>query len=71
MHPARAFLASMSVSLMVLTLSYQAAAVPAALTPPTPQPKSDAWMNHAAVPSKMKAKPDDMSELVPLVDEAA
>ncbi len=70
MHPARAFLASLSVSLMVLTLSYQAAALPARLAPPAVQPKTDSWMDHTAVPSRKKAKPDDMSELVPLVDAA-
>jgi hypothetical protein len=67
MKPARAFFASMSVSLLVLTLSYQAAAIPAALTPPTPKPTTDAWMDHAsAVKGKSDAK-DDMSELVPLL----
>ncbi|HEX8571289.1 MAG TPA: hypothetical protein VF759_00905 [Allosphingosinicella sp.] len=68
MKPARAFFASMTMSLMVLTLSYQAAALPALLTPPPVTPKSDAWMDHMAAPSKKKAKNDDMSELVPLVE---
>ena len=67
MNPARGFFASLSVSLLVLTLSYQAATLPALLAPPPPKPKSDAWMNHAAaVESKAPAK-DDMSELVPLL----
>jgi len=68
MHPVRAFLASLSMSLLVLTLSYQAAAIPAALTPPMPKPKSDAWMNHTAVKKVRKGEDrDDMSELVPLL----
>ncbi len=68
MHPVRAFLASLSMSLLVLTLSYQAAAIPAALTPPMPQPKSDAWMEHTAVKKVKKGEDkDDMSELVPLL----
>ncbi|HEX6374995.1 MAG TPA: hypothetical protein VFZ91_04675 [Allosphingosinicella sp.] len=68
MNPARAFFASLSMSLLVLTLSYQASALPALLAPPTPTPASDAWMNHMSVPSK-KSKQDDMSELVPIVGE--
>ncbi|HLL31587.1 MAG TPA: hypothetical protein VK403_11370 [Allosphingosinicella sp.] len=68
MNAARAFFASMSVSLLVLTLSYQATAIPAALTPPMPQPKSDAWMQHtSAVKTKKGQDKDDMSELVPLL----
>ena len=67
MKPARAFFASMSMSLLVLTLSYQAAAVPAMLAPPEPRPVTDAWMDNAAVPKK-GSKGDDMSELVPLVE---
>jgi hypothetical protein len=66
MHPARAFFASLSVSLLVLTLSYQATAIPAALTPPPAKPKSDAWMNHAAAKPDKTAK-DDMSEFAPLL----
>jgi hypothetical protein len=62
----RAFFASLSVSLLVLTLSYQATAIPAALSPPPPKPKSDAWMNHAAAKTSKEAK-DDMSELAPLL----
>jgi hypothetical protein len=68
MHPARAFFASMSVSLMVLTLSYQAAAIPAAMAPAMPKPKSDAWMDHASsVKMKKGEEKDDMSELAPLL----
>ena len=68
MKPARAFFASMSVSLLVLTLSYQAAAIPATLAPPAPRPASDAWMDHAsAVKSKKGEDKDDMSELAPLL----
>ena len=67
MHPARAFLASLSMSLLVLTVSYQAAAIPAALTPPTPQPKNDAWMDHASAVKDKKGAKDDMSELAPLL----
>jgi hypothetical protein len=70
MHPARAFFASLSMSLLVLTLSYQAAAIPAALTKskPMPKPKSDAWMDHTAVKKVKKGEDkDDMSELVPLL----
>jgi hypothetical protein len=68
MNPARAFFASMSVSLLALTLSYQATAIPATLTAPTPKPGSDAWMDHAsAVKSKKGEDRDDMSELAPLL----
>ncbi|HEU0134368.1 MAG TPA: hypothetical protein VFR28_06065 [Allosphingosinicella sp.] len=68
MHPARAFFASLSVSLLVLTLSYQATAIPAALTPPAPRPASDAWMDHTAVKKVKKGEDkDDMSELAPLL----
>ena len=69
MHPARAFFASLSMSLLVLTLSYQAAAIPAAFTPAMPEPTSDAWMDHASsVKGKKKGEDkDDMSELVPLL----
>ena len=67
MNPARAFFASLSVSLLVLTLSYQAAALSTALAPPPPKPASDAWMNHTAVPAK-GSKQDDLSELVPLLE---
>jgi hypothetical protein len=69
MRPARAFFASMSVSLLVLTLSYQASAIPAALAPPPPPPPAtDAWIDHAeAVPAKGRTQ-DDMSELAPLLD---
>jgi hypothetical protein len=67
MNPARAFFTSLSVSLLVLTLSYQAAALPAMLAPPPAKPASDAWMNHAAVPSK-ETKQDDLTELVPLLE---
>jgi hypothetical protein len=64
----RAFFASLSVSLLVLTLSYQATAIPAALTPPQPKPSSDAWMNHTAVKKVKKGEDkDDMSELAPLL----
>jgi hypothetical protein len=68
MSPARGFLASLSVSLLALTLSYQAMAIPAALAPPPPPPPaSDAWMAHAeAVPAKGKTH-DDMSQLAPLL----
>jgi hypothetical protein len=68
MHPARAFFTSLSISLVVLTLSYQAAAIPTMLAPPPPPPpKTDAWMNHAeAVPAKGKTH-DDMSQLAPLL----
>ena len=67
MHPARAFFTSLSVSLMVLTLSYQAAALPSILAePPPPPPATDAWIDHAeAVKAKGKGQ-DDMSELAPL-----
>lgn len=68
MHPVRAFLASLSMSLLVLTVSYQASAIPAALTPPMPAPKSDAWMDHASsVKTKKGQDKDDMSELAPLL----
>ena len=68
MHPARAFFASLSMSLLVLTLSYQAAAIPAAFTKPMPKPKSDAWMDHASVKKAKKGEDkDDMSELAPLL----
>ena len=67
MHPVRAFLASLSMSLLVLTLSYQASAIPASFAQPMPQPKSDAWMDHASsIKDKRDAK-DDMSELAPLL----
>ena len=67
MKAARAFFTSLSVSLLVLTLSYQAAALPAMLAPPPTKPASDAWMDHTAVPSK-KSKQDDLTELVPLLE---
>lgn len=68
MKTARAFFASMSVSLLVLTLSYQATAIPASLTPPMPTPASDAWMDNAsAVKGKKGQDKDDMSELAPLL----
>jgi len=69
MHPARAFFASLSASLLVLTLSYQAAALPTMLAPPPPPPpRTDAWIEHAeAVKAKGKTQ-DDMSELAPLAD---
>jgi hypothetical protein len=67
MNPARAFFTSLSVSLLVLTLSYQAAALPAMLAPPPPKPASDAWMSHTAVPSK-GSKTDDLTELAPLLE---
>ena len=67
MNPARGFFASLSISLLVLTLSYQAAALPAALAPPTPQPKTDAWMNHASAVKDKRGAKDDMSELAPLL----
>ena len=68
MSPARAFFTSMSVSLLVLTVSYQASAIPAAFAPPPPKPPAtDAWIDHAeAVPSKGKQH-DDMSQLAPLL----
>jgi hypothetical protein len=67
MNPARGFFASLSVSLLVLTLSYQAAALPALLASPPPAPASDAWMNHtSAVPAKGSGN-DDLSELAPLL----
>ncbi|MFL6846017.1 MAG: hypothetical protein ACJ8ER_14190 [Allosphingosinicella sp.] len=66
--PVRAFLASLSLSLLALTLSYQAAAIPAAFAPPPPPPpKSDAWIANAeAVPAKGRTH-DDMSQLAPLL----
>ena len=68
MHAARAFFASLSVSLLVLTLSYQATVLPASLTPPPPQPRSDAWMDHvSAAKGKKGEDKDDMSELAPLL----
>ena len=72
MHPARAFFASLSMSLLVLTLSYQAAAIPASFSKPAamPKPKSDAWMDHASSVKGKKKKgddKDDMSELAPLL----
>lgn len=69
MKPARAFFASLSVSLLVLTLSYQAAALPRMFEAPPPSPPaSNAWMDHAeAVKAKGKTQ-DDMSELAPLLD---
>ena len=68
MKTARAFFASMSVSLLVLTLSYQATAIPATLAPPAPQPASDAWMDNAsAVKVKKGQDKDDMSEFAPLL----
>ncbi|HYW16383.1 MAG TPA: hypothetical protein VE891_09560 [Allosphingosinicella sp.] len=68
MQPVRAFFASLSMSLLVLTLSYQATAIPAAMTPPVPGPRSDAWMDHMAVKKVKKGEDkDDMSELVPLL----
>ncbi|HEX8062024.1 MAG TPA: hypothetical protein VF535_02305 [Allosphingosinicella sp.] len=69
MHPVRAFFASLSMSLLVLTLSYQAAAIPAALSKPMPRPRSDAWMDHASsVKARKKGEDkDDMSELAPLL----
>ena len=54
MNPARAFFASLSMSLLVLTLSYQAAALPAMLAPPPPKPTSDAWMDNTAVRRKAR-----------------
>lgn len=68
MNAARAFFASMSVSLLVLTLSYQATAIPATLKAPMPQPASDAWMdNTSAVKVKKGQDKDDMSEFAPLL----
>ena len=68
MHPVRAFFASLSMSLLVLTLSYQAAALPAMLAPPPQKPATDAWMEHTAVKKVKKGEDkDDMSELVPLL----
>ena len=68
MHPVRAFFASLSMSLLVLTLSYQASAIPAAMSKPMPDPKSDAWMEHTtAVKMKKGEDKDDMSELVLLL----
>ena len=70
MHPARAFFASLSMSLLVLTLSYQAAAIPASFSKPEamPKPTSDAWMDHASsVKVKKGQDKDDMSEFAPLL----
>jgi hypothetical protein len=67
MNPARAFFASLSMSLLALTLSYQAAALPAMFAPPPQKPASDAWMTNTAVPRKGE-KHDDLTELVPLVE---
>jgi hypothetical protein len=68
MHPVRAFFASLSMSLLVLTLSYQAAAIPATMSKPMPGPKTDAWMEHTAVKKVKKGEDkDDMSELAPLL----
>ncbi len=67
MRPVRAFFASLSMSLLVLTLSYQAAAIPAALAPPMPNPESDAWMDHASSVKGKKDAQDDMSEFAPLL----
>jgi hypothetical protein len=68
MSPARAFFTSMSVSLLVLTLSYQASALSAAFAPPPPKPPAtDSWIDRAeAVPAKGKTH-DDMSQLAPLL----
>jgi hypothetical protein len=71
MQPVRAFFASLSMSLLVLTLSYQAAAIPAAFTQPMPKPKSDSWMENASVKKVKKGEDkDDMSELIPLLSAA-
>jgi hypothetical protein len=69
MHPVRAFFTSLSISLVVLTLSYQAAAIPSLMAPPPPPPpKTDAWIENAeAVKSKVRTQ-EDMSELAPLAD---
>jgi hypothetical protein len=67
MKPARAFFASLSMSLLALTLSYQATALPARFAPPPQRPATDAWMEHSAVPKK-GSKGDDLTELVPLVE---
>ncbi|MET1110783.1 MAG: hypothetical protein ABWX67_04560 [Allosphingosinicella sp.] len=68
MRPVRAFFASLSLSLLALTLSYQASAIPAAFTEPMPSPKSDAWMDHASsVKVKKGQDKDDMSEFAPLL----
>ena len=69
MKPARAFFASLSVSLLVLTLSYQAAALPRIFEAPAPPPPaSNAWMDNAqAVKAKGNGQ-DDLSELAPLLD---
>jgi hypothetical protein len=67
MNPARGFFASLSVSLLALTLSYQATMISASLTPAPKPPATDAWIDHAeAVPYKGKAH-DDMSQLAPLL----
>jgi hypothetical protein len=69
MHPARAFFTSLSVSLAVLTLSYQAAALPRVLAdPPPPPPASNAWMDNAQAVKAKGNQQDDMSELAPLLD---
>jgi len=68
MHPARAFLASLSVSLMALTLSYQATALPAILAaPPPPPPATNAWMDHAEAGEAKGSGQDDLTELAPLL----
>lgn len=67
MSPARAFFASTAVSLMVLTLSYQATVLPAALAAPTPKPVGDGWMAHAEAKSGKASAGGDLSELAPLV----
>ncbi len=68
MHPVRAFFASLSMSLLVLTLSYQASAIPAALAPPVQDPKGDGWMEQiSAIKMKKGEDKDDMSEFAPLL----
>ena len=69
MKPARAFFASLSVSLLVLTLSYQATAIPAALTQPMPQPEERRLDGPCSAVKKVKKgeDKDDMSELAPLL----
>jgi hypothetical protein len=67
MNPARGFFASLSVSLLALTLCYQVTIVSSALTPPPKPPATDAWIDHAeAVPAKGKTH-DDLSQLAPLL----